>query len=85
LVINYLDKNGPVVVTLFKSDTQTEMKNGTLGEGNFTATNFEGPMKGKGLNDLVTAMQNGFTYVNVHTTDMPDGEIRGQLASNSTS
>jgi hypothetical protein len=78
-------KNGPVVVTLFKSDTPTEMKNGTLGEGNFTVTNFEGPMKGKGLNDLVTAMQNGFTYVNVHTTDMPDGEIRGQLASNSTS
>ena len=70
-------KNGPVIVTLFKSDTPTEMKNGTLGEGNFTATNFEGPMKGKGLNDLVTAMQNGSTYVNVHTTDMPDGEIRG--------
>lgn len=79
-------KNGPVVVTLFKSDTPTELTNGTLGEGNFTATNFEGPMKGKGLNDLVTAMQNGSTYVNVHTTDMPDGEIRGQLASsNSTS
>jgi spermidine/putrescine-binding protein len=78
-------KNGPVVVTLFKSDTPTELKNGTLGEGNVTATNFEGPMKGKALNDLVTAMKNGSTYVNVHTTDMPDGEIRGQLASNSTS
>jgi autotransporter passenger strand-loop-strand repeat protein len=77
-------KNGPVVVTLFKSDTPTEMKNGTLGEGNFTATNFEGPMKGKGLNDLVTAMKNGSTYVNVHTTDMPDGEIRGQQQANST-
>jgi spermidine/putrescine-binding protein len=78
-------KNGPVVVTLFKSDTPTELKNGTLGEGNVTATNFEGPMKGKALNDLVTAMKNGSTYVNVHTTDIPDGEIRGQLASNSTS
>jgi hypothetical protein len=62
------DKNGPVAVTLFKSDTPTEMKNGTLGEGNFTATDFEGPMKGNGLNDLVTALQNGSTYVNVHTT-----------------
>jgi hypothetical protein len=37
------------------------MKNATLGEGNFTATNFEGPMKGKGLNDLVIAMKNTST------------------------
>jgi hypothetical protein len=71
-------KNGPVVLTLFKGGP-TEQVNGTVGEANVTASNLEGPMKGKDITDLVTAMKNGTTYVNVHTTDFPDGEIRGQL------
>jgi len=71
-------KNGPVVLTLFKGGP-TEQVNGTVGEANVTASNLEGPLKGKEVTDLVTAMKNGTTYVNVHTTDFPDGEIRGQL------
>jgi len=71
-------KNGPVVLTLFKGGP-TEQVNGTVGEANVTASNFEGPMKGKQVSDLVTAIKNGTTYVNVHTTDFPNGEIRGQL------
>jgi CHRD domain len=71
-------KNGPVILTLFKGGP-TEQVNGTVGEANVTASNLEGPMKGKDVMDLVTAMKNGTTYVNVHTTDFPDGEIRGQL------
>ena len=43
-------------------------------------------MKGKQISDLVTAMSNGSTYVNVHTEKHPNGEIRGQIMmSNSTS
>ena len=71
-------KNGPVILTLFKGGP-TEQVNGTVGEANVTASNFEGPFIGKQVTDLVTAMENGTTYVNVHTTDFPDGEIRGQL------
>lgn len=71
-------KNGPVVLTLFKGGP-TEQVNGTVGEANVTAANLEGPMKGKSVMDLVTAIKNGTTYVNVHTTDFPNGEIRGQL------
>ena len=71
-------KNGPVVLTLFQGGP-TEQVNGTVGEANVTASNLEGPMKGKDVTDLVTAMKNGTTYVNVHTTDFPNGEIRGQL------
>jgi hypothetical protein len=71
-------KNGPVVLTLFKGGP-TEQVNGTVGEANVTASNLEGPMKGKDVTDLVTAIKNGTMYVNVHTTDFPDGEIRGQL------
>ena len=36
-------------------------------------------MKGKQISDLVTAMSNGSTYVNVHTEKHPNGEIRGQV------
>jgi hypothetical protein len=41
---------------------------GTLAEGTFTPT----PA-------LLTAIENGDAYVNVHTTALPAGEIRGQL------
>jgi hypothetical protein len=71
-------KNGPVVLTLFMGGPTAQV-NGTIGEANVTASNLEGPMKGKDVTDLVTAMKNGTTYVNVHTTDFPNGEIRGQL------
>jgi len=71
-------KNGPIVLTLFQGGP-TEQVNGTVGEANVTSSNLEGPMKGKEVTDLVTAIKNGTTYVNVHTTDFPNGEIRGQL------
>jgi hypothetical protein len=36
-------------------------------------------MQGKTLADLISAINNGDTYVNVHTQTHPDGEIRGQV------
>jgi len=36
-------------------------------------------MEGKTLDDLKTEMGSGNTYVNVGTTDHPDGMIRGQI------
>jgi hypothetical protein len=36
-------------------------------------------MAGKQLTDLVTAMANGKTYINIHTEQTPNGEIRGQI------
>ena len=77
-------QNGPVVVTLYKSDTPQPI-NGKLSYGNITANLLEGPMKGKQISDLATAMSNGSTYVNVHTEKHPNGEIRGQIMiANST-
>ena len=76
-------KNGPVVLTLFK-DEPTELKTGKLAEANLTASNLEGPLKGKTVSDLITAIKDGKAYVNVHSTDFPDGEIRGQLNATST-
>ena len=69
-------ENGPVVVTLFKNDSPTNEVSET---GSITADKLEGPMAGKQLTDLATAMSNGETYVNVHTEQNPNGEIRGQI------
>jgi CHRD domain len=55
-----------------------------MSEGNITADNLEGPLAGKQLSDLLSSMQSMGLFVNVHTTQYPDGEIRGQI-SNSTS
>lgn len=71
-------ENGPVVVTLFQNDSPTDE---VLETGSITADKLEGPMAGKQLPDLVTAMSNGETYVNIHTEQNPNGEIRGQIAS----
>ena len=73
-------ENGPIVVTLFSFDSP---QNEVLQDSNFTASNLEGPMQGKTMQDLIAAMKNGSTYINVHTEQNPNGEIRGQLMNKS--
>ena len=73
-------ENGPIVVTLFKNESPTNEVSET---GSITADKLEGPMAGKQLTDLVSAMKNGETYANIHTEQNPNGEIRGQLTSSS--
>jgi hypothetical protein len=73
-------ENGPVLVTLFKTETpSSEPINGNLASGNITNANLEGPMAGKTILDLAQSMELGETYVNVHTEENPNGEIRGQI------
>ncbi|HSA75791.1 MAG TPA: CHRD domain-containing protein [Candidatus Nitrosocosmicus sp.] len=75
-----IGENGPIVVTLFKTETpSTEPINGNLASGNITNANLEGPMAGKTVIDLTKSMELGETYVNVHTEENPNGEIRGQI------
>ena len=76
-----LGENGPIVATLFDVDVPIENVNGTLAQGNHTANMLEGPLLGKQLSDLTMNMQSNTTYVNIHSTDYPDGEIRGQIMS----
>ncbi len=71
-------ENGPVVVTLFQFDPA---QNEVTEQGTITADMLEGAMEGMGISDLLTAMKNGSTYVNIHTEQNPDGEIRGQITS----
>ena len=73
------NETGPIIVPLFNASTPTGPVNGQLAEGQFTSANFVGPLQGGQLDDLIALMQNGTAYVNVHTEQNPDGEIRGTV------
>ncbi|WP_404451963.1 CHRD domain-containing protein [Virgibacillus necropolis] len=71
--------NGPVVVFLFgPADPDISVKNGVV-EGIITEKDLVGPLKGRSLSTLLDLMKDGETYVNAHTAQNPDGEIRGQI------
>ena len=71
-------ENGPVVVTLFKYDTPV---NEVSEKGSIIANKFEGPLTGKQMSDLVKAGVEGMLYINIHSEQNPNGEIRGQIGS----
>ena len=48
-----------------------------LETGTITADKLEGPMAGKQVSDLAFAGANGSLYMNIHTVENPNGEIRG--------
>jgi CHRD domain len=70
---------GPVIAPLFNASTPTGPIIGDLTEGSITSANLMGPLQGQELSDLITLMENGQAYVNVHTEQNPDGEIRGTI------
>src|SRR5215213_1448939 len=72
-------ENGPIIVPLFNASTPTGPVTGQLAEGHITPANFVGPLQGKQLDDLIALMQNETAYVNVHTEQNPQGEIRGTV------
>ena len=72
-------KNGTVIVTLFKANSPTGQINGTLSQGNITSDILQGNLDNKQVSDLLSLMQKGQLYVNIHTLPNPDGEVRGQI------
>lgn len=75
--------NGDVIVDLLKDSKKNPTKLGMAIRGNITDSDLTGPMQGKTVSDLISAINSGDTYVNVHTPTHPDGEIRGQIESGS--
>ena len=85
--------NGTIVVWLYPSTapvpgpTAAGRIDGVIAEGTITAANFVGPLAGHPLSDLVSALNSGNAYVNLHTSDgvdpvntgpgdFPGGEVR---------
>jgi hypothetical protein len=75
--------NGPVVAWLYPSGPPAQLIpgrfNGVLGAGTLSDANLVGPLAGEPLSALIDAIQSGNAYVNVHTSQYPGGEIRGQI------
>jgi hypothetical protein len=71
-------ENGPIVVTLFTSTPGGIVP--FTAHGNLRANDLEGPLAGKQITDLIKMIKDGDAYVNVHTVQNPNGEIRGQIS-----
>lgn len=75
--------NGGVVVWLYPSSPPPQLIEGrfqgVLAEGTITSDDLVGDLAGQTLEDLLDEMKAGNTYVNVHTTQNPGGEVRGQI------
>jgi CHRD domain len=50
-----------------------------MGKGKVTSSDLQGSLAGKQISDLVDIIKNGQAYVNVHTDQNLNGEIRGQI------
>lgn len=72
-------ENGQAIVDLMKSSKHSDTATGMQMRGNITDSNFVGTMQGKTMDDLKAELGGGNTYVNLHTSEHPDGMIRGQV------
>jgi ribosomal protein L12E/L44/L45/RPP1/RPP2 len=73
------NENGKVIVTLYRSESPSGIEIESLA-GNITADKLQGPLSGATLDELIGTVNNGTAYVNVHSADFPNGEIRGMLS-----
>ena len=86
--------NGPVVANLNVGGAFASASAGgggggaatsTSSGGTITSADLNGQLAGKHVSDLIKLIEDGKAYVNVHTRQHPNGEIRGQLTSSSSS
>lgn len=76
-------QNGPVVAWLYPDGPPPQLipgrSNGVLATGVITAADLVGSLAGQPLSALIAHFDAGNAYVNVHTSQFPAGEIRGQI------
>lgn len=77
-------QNGGVVVWLYPDGPPAQLipgrSSGVLATGTITADDLVGSLAGStSLSNLIAAFDAGNAYVNVHTSQFPGGEIRGQI------
>ena len=77
------DGTAGVVVWLYPSAPPQQLIpggfQGVLAEGVITQASLVGSLAGQSLSVLLDNIASGLAYVNVHTSQFPPGEIRGQI------
>jgi hypothetical protein len=64
------------------SDISLSQKSSSFSaSGNVQGSDLTGKLAGKTIDDLLSEIQSGNTYVLVHTQDHPKGELRGQITT----
>ena len=74
--------NGVIVADLLNLINSPKTENTTermIITGNISASDLQGPMKGKTFADLQSAIKALDLYIDLHTKDHPDGELRGTI------
>lgn len=75
--------SGGVVVWLYPSGPPSQLIegrfSGVLAEGTITSDDLVNALAGESLATLIEKIEEGLTYVNVHTQAYPGGEIRGDI------
>ncbi|CAI8934783.1 MULTISPECIES: CHRD domain-containing protein [Bacillus] len=72
-------ENGQIVAFLFGPVTSGISVNRGVVTGIIVESDLTGPLQGISLLDLARKMEIGNSYVNAHTENHPNGEIRGQI------
>jgi hypothetical protein len=77
------DGTAGIVVWLYPSAPPANLipgrSQGVLAEGVIRQSSLVGSLAGQPLSVLLARIQSGLAYVNVHTSQFPPGEIRGQM------